>query len=155
MSNQTEGTVQRQIWLALGSISRLFRLNTGKAWMSNLGPKGVTRMRDGSVLIAAARPIAVGFADVRGEPVVGASDLNGWTTVEVTPEMVGKRVAIYTAIETKRTKGGRTSDVQANWCEQVNTAGGIAGVANSEEAAHGIVESWLAKIGAKKINGRG
>lgn len=155
MTNQTEGTVQRKIWLAIGGISRVFRLNTGRAWMSNLGPKGVQRMTDGSVLIHAARSIAIGFSDVRGDPVVGASDLNGWTTVEITPEMVGKRVAVYTAIETKRTKGGRTSDVQANWCDQINAAGGIAGVANSEEAAQGIIESWLKRFGAKKSNAVG
>lgn len=138
----SEGTVQRQIWLALGAISRLFRLNTGKAWISNLGPKGVQRLQDGSVLIKAARSIALGFAYPNGDPVVGACDLPGWTTITITPEMVGRKVAVFTSIETKRTKGGQASDHQLNWCNQVDQAGGIAGIANSPEAALAIVESW-------------
>lgn len=151
----TEGTVQRKIWLSLGTVCRLFRLNTGRAWLSNMGPAGVQKLSDGAVLIKSARSIAIGFAAPSGDPVEGASDLNGWTTVEVTPEMVGKRVAIYTAIETKATKGGKKREGQINFCDQVNAAGGIAGFANSDEAAHGIVESWLKRFGAKKINGRG
>ena len=33
---------------------------------------------------------------------IGSSDLIGWRSVEVTPEMVGKRVAIFAAVEVKR-----------------------------------------------------
>lgn len=151
----SESTVQRKIWLGLGTISRLFRLNTGRAWLSNMGPAGVQKLSDGAVLIKSARSIAIGFAAPNGDPVEGASDLNGWTTVEVTPEMVGKHIAVYTAIETKATQGGKKRAGQINFCDQVNAAGGIAGFANSEEAAHGIVESWLKRFGAKKINARG
>lgn len=138
----SENTVQREIWLALGSICRLFRLNTGRAWFSNLGPKGVQRLADGSVLIKAPRSIALGFAGPNGDPVVGACDLPGWTTVVITPEMVGRKVAVFTSIETKRTKGGKTSADQLNWCSQVKQAGGIAGIANSPEAAVAIVSDW-------------
>lgn len=148
----SEGKVQRQIWLGLGAISRLFRLNTGRAWLSNMGPAGVQKLADGAVLIRSARSISIGFSSPTGDPVEGASDLNGWTTVEVTPEMVGQRVAIYTAIETKATKGGNKRAGQINFCDQVESAGGIAGFANSEEAAHGIIESWLKRTGAKMIN---
>lgn len=151
----SESTVQRKIWLGLGTLSRLFRLNTGRAWLSNMGPAGVQKLSDGAVLIKSARSIAVGFSDVSGNPVVGALDLNGWTTVEITQEMVGKKVAIYTAIDAKASKGGRQRPEQVNMVEQVTAAGGIAGFANSEEAAHGIVESWLKRFGAKKINTRG
>lgn len=146
----TENTVQRLIWLGLGTISRLFRLNTGRAWLSNMGPKGVQKLSDGSVLIKSARSIAIGFAYPNGEPVVGASDLNGWTTVEITPEMVGKKVAVFTAIETKATKGGNKREGQINFCEQVTDAGGIAGFANSPEAAKDIVQGWMKKNGAKR-----
>lgn len=144
-----ESTVQRQIWLALGSISRLFRLNTGRAWISNLGPKGVQRLTDGSVLIKSARSIAMGLAYPNGDPVTGACDLPGWTTVEVTPEMVGRKVCIFTSVECKRGKGGKASDDQVNWLEQVQKAGGIAGIANSPEAARAIIDDWLARNGGK------
>lgn len=32
---------------------------------------------------------------------VGSSDLIGWTTIKITPEMVGQKVAVFTAIEVK------------------------------------------------------
>ncbi len=137
-----EGSNQRAIWLALGKISRLFRLNTGKGWVSNMGPSGVRRLEDGSVHIVAARPIPLGFGMPNGDPVVGACDLPGWTEVTITPDMVGCKVAVFTSIETKRTKGGRTSEDQKKWLLNVQCAGGIAGVANSPEAAVEIVKSY-------------
>lgn len=138
----SEGNVQKDVWKALGFVSRLFRLNTGKGWVSNLGPKGVHWLKDGSVHIEAARPIPLGFGMPNGDPVVGACDLPGWTELVITPEMVGCKVAVFTSIETKRTKGGRTSDDQKNWMHQVKTAGGIAGVANTPEAALAIVKNY-------------
>lgn len=137
-----ESTVQRQIWLALGRISKLFRLNTGRAWVSNMGPPGVRKLTDGSVHIMAARSIALGFGMPNGDPVVGACDLPGWTEMVITPDMVGCKIAVFTSIETKRSKGGVTSGEQKNWMRQVVHAGGIAGVANSPEAAIKIVEEY-------------
>lgn len=142
----SEATVQRSIWLALGQVSRLFRLNTGKGWISNLGPKGVHRLKDGSIHIEAPRPIPLGFGMPNGDPVKGACDLPGWTEIEVTPAMVGHKIAVFTSIETKRTKGGSTSDDQKNWMKQVRSAGGIAGVANSVESARWILDEWHARF---------
>ena len=68
----------------------------------------------------------------------GSSDLIGWTTKPITPDMVGKDVAIFTAIEIK-TKTGRVSNEQDNFLAAVRLAGGIAGVARSEEEAVEIV----------------
>jgi hypothetical protein len=138
----SEANVQKDIWKALGFISRLFRLNTGKGFVSNLGPKGVQWLNDGSVLIKAARPIPLGFGMPNGNPVVGACDLPGWTEVKITPAMVGCKVAVFTSIETKRTSGGRTSDDQKNWMRQVLEAGGIAGVAKSADEAVAIVRDY-------------
>uniref|UniRef100_A0AAU6W241 VRR-NUC domain-containing protein n=1 Tax=Pseudomonas phage Touem01 TaxID=3138548 RepID=A0AAU6W241_9VIRU len=143
-----ESTVQKTIWLGLGAIARLFRLNSGKAYLSNLGPAGVKRLQDGSVLIKSARTVSLGLALPTGDPVNGQSDLAGWTSVIITPEMVGKRLAVFTAIETKRTKGGKTSDDQLNFVSQVSAQGGIAGIANSLEVAQKIIDEWANKIGA-------
>lgn len=137
-----EGTVQRSIWLGLGHLSRLFRINTGQAWMSGLGPTGVQRLNDGSVVIQAARPVALGLGMPNGKPLVGASDLQGWTSVVITPDMVGCTVAVFTAIECKATDGGRRSDDQKNFVAQVQLAGGIAGFASSTEEAAAIVTSY-------------
>jgi hypothetical protein len=144
----SEGVVQKQIIGALGMLSRLFRLNGGKAWMSNLGPKGVITLEDGSKLIRAPRPVGLGFTMTNGDSVPGQSDLGGWTEVTITPAMVGKQIAVFTAIETKRTTGGKASSDQLSFVDQVQRQGGIAGIANSVEAARKIIEQWASKIGA-------
>lgn len=135
-----EGNVQRTIWLALGRVAVLFRINTGIGWVSGAGE--VRRLSDGSVLVPAARPVPLGLGMPDGKPVVGASDLQGWTSVTVTPEMVGRKVAIYTAIECKRTTGGRKSDDQRHFVDRVRAAGGISGFASSDTEARAIVAAY-------------
>lgn len=138
----SEAHNQRAIWLALGSkLCRLFRLNTGRGWISNLGPKGVKKLQDGSVLIHSPRSIPLGFADVKGNPIVGACDLPGWTSITVTPEMVGQTVAIFTSVEVKSDVGRPSAD-QKNWRDQIIAAGGIAIVARSPEEAQQQISSW-------------
>lgn len=68
----------------------------------------------------------------------GSSDLIGWTPVEITPEMVGQTVAVFTAVEVKTPKGRATKE-QKNFIEQVRSAGGLAGVARSAEEAKQII----------------
>lgn len=142
----TENTVQKQIWLALGRVSCLFRLNTGRAWISNLGPNGVKRLNDGSVLISSARSIALGLATTSGETVKGACDLPGWTSVTITPGMVGRKVAVFTSVECKKSKGGKATPEQVNWMSQIKKAGGIAGIASSPDEALLIIDEWHKKI---------
>ena len=90
-----ESTEQRNIRGAIGLLCSIFHVNTGRAYISNRGPAGVSRLADSSVLVKAAQPVAIGYADPKGQPVSGVADLNGWTSVE-----------------TKRTKGGRISPAQ-------------------------------------------
>ena len=137
----SEATNQRAIWLATAALAGvvLFRLNSGKAWLGMGQPR---RLQDGSVVLPGARPVALGLALASGDPVVGQSDLLGWRTITITPDMVGCKVAVFTAIEVKREKGGRTSAAQSHWIEQVQRAGGIAGVANTTDAARSIVEGY-------------
>ncbi len=72
----------------------------------------------------------------------GSADLIGWRTVVVTPEMVGKRIAVFTSIEVK-TPTGRIAPAQQNWLHAVRIAGGCAGVARSVSDSLRIVESPL------------
>ena len=100
---------------------RIFRNNTGMAWQGDT-------VRKGSVLIIQnPRPLQAGLCE-------GSSDLIGWTSMEITPEMVGKKVAIFTALEVKSGKG-RPSDEQRNFIQRVQEAGGIATVVRSEQEA--------------------
>lgn len=64
----------------------------------------------------------------------GSSDGIGWHSMIVTPDMVGKPVAVFLAIEAK-TATGRVSKEQQNFIDRVEEAGGIAGVARSAEDA--------------------
>lgn len=142
-----ENPIQRKIWLKLGAgACRLFRVNGGRGWISGIGPAGCKRLKDGSVLIEAARPIALGFSLPSGDPVSGVGDLQGYTMVQITPEMVGKKVAIYTSVEVKRTTGGRVSEDQANWQAQLRKNGAIAIIANSEESAVAGIQEQIAEL---------
>lgn len=54
----------------------------------------------------------------------GGSDLIGYRIMTVTPAMVGQRIAVFTAIETK-IKGGHKSASQKLFIEAVKSNGGI------------------------------
>ena len=147
----SENTVQRSIWLAVCGLSIcarvvLWRVNTGLGWVGKGKP---VRNPDGSVTLHGARPVTLGFGAPDGRPVVGASDLCGLTSVTVTPEMVGQKVAVFTAIEAKRTKNGRTTKEQLDFHEFVRGAGGIAGVANTPAVAQSIVTSYCRDRGIR------
>lgn len=58
----------------------------------------------------------------------GSSDRIGWRSIEITPDMVGKKLAVFAAVEVK-TATGRLSQDQRNFLAQVAEAGGIAIVA--------------------------
>ena len=95
------------------------------------------------MVLHGARPIALGLALANGSPVVGQGDLLGWRSITITPDMVGCTVAVFLSVEAKRTEGGRTTNDQKHWRDSIILAGGIAGVANSPEAAKKIIEDWV------------
>jgi hypothetical protein len=76
------------------------------------------------------RPIRYGLC-------VGSSDLIGWTPVTITLDMVGRTLAVFTAVEVK-TPNGRPTEPQLNFIAQVTKAGGFAGIARSPGEAVAI-----------------
>jgi len=73
----------------------------------------------------------------------GSSDLIGWTTRTITPDMVGKKVAIFTAIETKRPNAKTASkrlEAQKRFVTFVRLSGGIAGIVYSLDRARELLE---------------
>lgn len=72
----------------------------------------------------------------------GSSDLIGWTPITITAGMVGKKVAIFTAVEVKKNKKGsyRATDSQKNFINAVKSAGGFAGVADCTDDLFEILE---------------
>ncbi len=126
-----ESNVLKLVMLELSRLgSTMFRQNVGQAWGGKIIP-----LAGGAIKIENARPITMGLTK-------GSSDLIGWTPVEITQDMVGTRVAVFTAIEGKRSKGGVTTPEQKQFNKRVREAGGIAGVAASPEAAVDIIGRW-------------
>jgi hypothetical protein len=112
---------------------RLFRNVVGKLWAGRVVARG-----DGMVTLAGGVPVDVGLA-------IGSGDLIGWLEVEITQEMVGRRVAVFTSIEVK-TEKGRVQDNQRVWKDVVARHGGIAGVARSTDEAMDILMAWRKTI---------
>ena len=109
MASSNEAAVQNKIRLALSrGATRLFRNNTGA-------------LKDQK-----GRLVTFGLCK-------GSSDLIGWTTIEITPDMVGKKVAVFTAIEVK--DKGKATDAQRLFIDLVKSFGGYAGVAKSVDQA--------------------
>lgn len=121
--------LNNSIRLALSRVSILFKNNRGKGWFG----KGA-KMRDGSVLIPAPRWLEFGLVN-------GASDSIGWTPKVITPDMVGKTVAVFTGIDGKFGKD-TASDEQKIFVANVLRDGGIAGFARTENEARALVASW-------------
>jgi len=65
---------------------------------------------------------------------VGSSDLIGFQSVTITPEMVGQQVAIFTAIEVK-TPTGKVSPQQTKFVDMVTKFGGIGAIVRSVDDA--------------------
>lgn len=97
---------------------RLFRNNSGLAFYAN------------------GDPVRYGVASP------GGSDLIGWTSVVVTQQMVGTKIALFTGIECK-SKTGRLTKEQKMFLAAVREAGGIAGVIRDESE----LKSLLARMG--------
>lgn len=124
----SETAVMRRILLAVSRrATRMFRNNVGTAWIGR-----VHRLPGTTVQIEGARPLHAGLCK-------GSSDLIGWTSVEITPEHLGKRLAVFTAIETKE-GNERATDEQLHFIQQVRAAGGYAGIARCDADALEIVE---------------
>ena len=123
----SEHSIQSQILMACnhGPV-RLFRNNCGLAYA------GVAQRRPGGVWIPNAYPIRYGLEN-------GSADLIGWRTVTVTPDMVGKKLAVFASVEVKDTKGRVRQDQQL-WYEMVKLSGGLAVIARSVEDANGVLE---------------
>lgn len=123
-----EQNIQQLIRLAVSkhTTATMFRNNTFKAMI------GQTQKTDKGVHITNPRPIEGGLC-------VGSSDLIGWTSKTITPEMIGNKVAIFTALEVKKLKGGVISPEQTKFVNAVLNAGGIAGFPKSEQEAIDII----------------
>jgi len=107
--------------------TRLFRQQVGEFWTGD-----AVRLKSGDMLIRNPRRVSVGF---EGQP-----DEGGWTSVVVTPEMVGKLIAIAVQIEIKRSKGAHRRKKQREFVAFAASMGVRAGFAASVEDAKKIID---------------
>jgi len=110
-------------------------MNRLRAIMLGLSTPGVRLFRNncGALKDAEGRLIRYGVANP------GGSDLIGWRSLTVTPDMVGQKLAIFLAIEVKGERT-RVTDYQRNFIGRVKADGGLAGVARTVEDALGIIK---------------
>ncbi len=114
--------------------ARLWRMSVGLFWTGNaikFDKPDLISVRPGDVLIRNARPVKSG--------VEGMSDGIGFISKIITVDMVGKPIAQYLAIEDK-TGSGRATKEQSAFIQMVRRAGGLAGVARSDEDVRRICE---------------
>ena len=93
--------------------------------------RGNTRLFRNNVGFDATNKVRYGL-------VKGSSDLIGWKTITVTDNMVGEKIAVFTAIEVKK-PGGRIKPDQKIFIDNVNTSGGIAGICYSIDEAQDLL----------------
>lgn len=130
MSTSSDFPRELMMKLSENEATRVFRNNVGLGWAGK-----AIRCKDGSVLINNARPLHAGLCE-------GSSDLIGWHSIEIKPEHVGQRVALFVALEAK-TGVGRLTPEQRAFIAAVHRAGGVAGEARSVEQ----VQRMLAAAG--------
>lgn len=117
---------------------RLYRNNTGVAYdQSN-------------------RPIFFGLGNdgVKRDDSIRTHDWIGYHTLTVTPEMVGKKVAVFTAIDAKKLgfvskavySVGTREYGQDKFAKRVINAGGIAGFATNAEDVTRLMQEFYQRI---------
>jgi hypothetical protein len=137
MASREHEVQQRAILAMAGEHIRMYRNNVGTGWVgrtdkvtdSNRGAVGAS-LRPGDIVIRAARPLRAGLCP-------GSSDSIGLSSRLILPEHVGRRVAVFSAVEFKAAT--RPTPEQASFIQMVRSLGGLAGVARSVEEAKAIV----------------
>jgi hypothetical protein len=121
-----ESDLEKLITMAASQVgARLFRNNVGTGYTGQ-----ATRLSDGSVHIQNPRILHAGL-------MKGSADQIGWMPVVITPDMVGKTIAVFASIEVK--SGSRLTPDQITWMNTVLAFGGIAGMAKTPQQAVGIL----------------
>lgn len=119
--------IQADILLDLGrGDSRLFRNHVAKGWTGEF-----VRTEGGFTILRNARRGTFGLC-------VGSSDTIGLKRVLITPEMIGRSLGVFTAIEVK--DKDRPREEQIKFVRMIQAFGGFAGFAHSVDDARAIVD---------------
>ena len=131
----TEARIQSIVLRNLGSRTdtRLFRNQVGVGWVG-----GRVVRANGSVSVLYPRRVSFGLHP-------GSSDLIGWRTITITPDMVGKTVAVFMGVEIK-SDSGSLKPHQKNWDEQLTRSGGVSLIVKGNLHPDTIEEMVRAKL---------
>jgi hypothetical protein len=130
----SETDEQRRIQVALNNEhARIWRNTVGEAWLG----RDFT-IRDGRVFSGNAYRVTYGLGP-------GSSDLVGPISIEVTPAMVGSRIAVFSAFEVKKMRGSKYREGQQRFIDVIQGLGGIADYARSVEEALEIVNRFRSR----------
>lgn len=114
-----ETPLQRKILLAMSAAGyTMFRNNVGLGWVGEIIRRYTSWGGSKFLLLKDPRPLRCGL-------VKDSSDLVGWRSITITPEMVGTKVAVFVGAEIK-TETGRVSQGQKRFRENLAAAGGEA-----------------------------
>jgi hypothetical protein len=113
-----------------GSDERRIQSEIQLAASAGGGPARLWRNNTGALKDAQGQLVRYGLCP-------GSSDLIGFRTITITPDMVGQRVAVFTAVEVK--DRGRPTEQQQAFINLVQQAGGLAGIARSVPDALAIL----------------
>ena len=115
-------------------IQQRIRLACGR------GPVRLWRNNSGALVDQQGRLVRFGLAK-------GSSDLIGLRSLEITPDLVGQRIAQFVAMEIKTSRGVVSSEQRA-FLQLVEQLGGLAAICRSVEAAEQALElaPWTARV---------
>lgn len=111
-------------------LGTLFRANVGQGWTGKVQRMHMTPDTN-TIMIVNPRPFSTGLP-------VGFPDLFGFVPVTITPDMVGRQVAVFAAVEVKQ-KTGRVSVKQRDMLAFLQRQGARAGIARSVDDAARIL----------------
>lgn len=117
---KTEQSIIRSILKNLPRNRRLFRINAGMGWAG----KFVALIKEKNRLLL-DNPYPL-HAAPQGWP-----DLCGWEEIEITPDMVGKKIACFLAVEVKAS--GEMSYEQKKLMKLIEKMGGKYEIITEEE----------------------
>lgn len=78
----------------------------------------------------------------------GSPDWIGYESVTITPNMIGRKVAVFVGLEAKRPVGGVVSKEQQAFLDNARDAGAMVGVVRSWENCDEARARWMARIQA-------
>lgn len=103
------------------------------------------RNNSGALLDKDGRLIRYGLGNVseKYNEIMKSSDLIGITTLVITPDMLGKKIGVFTAIEAKsgdwKWKNTKREIAQKNFIDWVIASGGFAGFANTLDSFKSVI----------------